>query len=279
MDTRSSSSRRLGYFDYLKAAFNFRVRVPGLGGVPVNWLYVAGMAGLSLAAWPMALVGAAGELAFLTWMAGSRRFQQVVRAQARVQSGVDVDAVIDHLVETLSENGRARYEVLVRKCREVLEITRKASNIDARALDTYAVNLAELRQVHARMVALAEMFAEHSSDWTETDPLPEIEALEKEMEADGMDDQMRASREGTLEILRKRAAHREEISARARVVHSEIERLEQQVALLRDQALLTGDPSVLSSSMDVAAGMIEDRSEWLQDNAAFVQAMEQFEQN
>ena len=50
-------TREPTFGDYLKAAFNVRVRVPGLGGVPINWLYLTAIAGLSFAAWPMLLVG------------------------------------------------------------------------------------------------------------------------------------------------------------------------------------------------------------------------------
>jgi hypothetical protein len=278
MQPMPSAPKSLGYFDYLKAAFNFRVPVKGLGGVPVNWLYLAAMGGLGVAAWPMLLIGAAGEIGFLTWMAGSKRFQRVVRASRRAKSGVEADAQTDAIMAKLSQNSRTRYEAIQKKCQDIVDIAGQTSDADAGSLETYAMHLAELRDVYVHMLAQAELLAKYSKDWSETDPLPEIAALEKEMEANDMTEAMHASRQATLDILRRRAQHREEISHRAQVVHSEIERLEQQIALLRDQALLTGDPSILSGSMDVAAGMLEDRNEWLTENAAFVNAISQLEQ-
>ena len=46
-------TREPTFADYLKAAFNVRVRVPGLGGVPINWLYLPAIAGLRFAAFDL----------------------------------------------------------------------------------------------------------------------------------------------------------------------------------------------------------------------------------
>jgi len=275
---RRDEPREPSFADYLMAAFNVRVPVKGLGGVPVNWLYVAVVAGVGIAAWPMLLVGAAGEVALLATLAGNRRFQQVVRAQRLARREAAAEAHAEVSVASLSPQARAQYEALARKCDEVLEITRGAAELDPGTLDAYTTNLAQLRSVHGRMLQLQEAFARYSADWEATDPLPEIRAIEAQLKADGLTDQMRSSRQATLDILRKRAESRQAIAARAEVIQSEIGRLEQQVALLRDQALLTKDPQALSANMDVAAGMIQERSEWLQDNATFVEALGQLTQ-
>jgi HAMP domain-containing protein len=270
--------RQLSYVDYLKAAFNVRVHVKGLGGIPVNWLYLAAVAGVGAALPPVLLVGAAAEVALLTSLAGSRRFQRAIRARQHAERSVDTEVGTERMAASLTPEGRTRYEAFQHKCEEVLQIARRTGALDPGTLDAYNTNLAELREVYAKMLLLDETFRQYSAGWEKTDPQPEIEALEKALEADGLTDQMRSSRVATLEILRKRAESRAQIKARAQVVGSEIERLEQQIELFRDQAFLTRDPAVLSENMDVAAGMLEERNEWLQDNAMFVETLGQLTQ-
>jgi hypothetical protein len=260
--------------DYLKAAFNVRVHVPGLGGLPVNWLYLATMAGLTVAAWPMALVGAAGEVAVLATLSTNTRFQQAVRARLLAQQDDHTEATVSALVSQLTPGGHAKYQAFAEQCADVLQIARKLGQGSGAALDTYTTHLMELRDVYARMLVFAELLASYSRDWEKSDPLPEMAAIEKQIADGKLPDPVLASRKATLEILKKRAESRVEVSQRASVLHSEIERLEQQLALLRDQALLTRDPSVFSQSMDTAAGVLEEHNAWLKENEVFLQSLD-----
>jgi hypothetical protein len=273
-DPTSQPTGEPGFSDYLKAAFNVRVKVPGLGGLPVNWLYLAAMAGLSIPLWPMALVGAAGEIALLASLSTNGRFQQAVRAQLLAQRGDHSEATVAALVAQLTPSGRSRYEAFAAKCGDVLQIARRLGQGSDSALGTYTTHLLELRDVYARMLVFAELLASYSRDWEKSDPLPEMAAIGKEIADGKLPEAVLASRKGTLEILKKRAQSRVEVSERASVLHSEIERLEQQVALLRDQALLTRDPGIFSQSMDTAAGVLEEHNAWLKENETFLQSLD-----
>jgi len=272
--TDAIRAREPGFGDYLKAAFNVRVHVPPLGGIPLNWLYLAAMAGLGVAAWPMGLVGLAGEIAILTSLSTSNRFQTAVRAQLLAQQSGNVEEEMATAAAQLSPPSRQRYEAFTQKCDDVLQIARKLGQGSGSALETYETHLAELRDVYCKMLVFAEIMANYSRDWDKTDPQPEIAATEKQIADGKLDEQMLASRKAVLEVLKKRAESRAEVSKRANVLRSETERLEQQVALLRDQALLTRDPSVLSQSMDTAAGLLEEHNSWLQENSAFLQTLD-----
>jgi hypothetical protein len=260
--------------EYLKAAFNLRVPVPGLGGVPLNWLYLALVAGASVAVPPVGLVGLAGEIALLTSLSTSGRFQQAVRAQRQARHGDDIEAALTTLVAQLSPAATARYNAFANKCNDVLQIARKLGQAAGSDLDTYSTYLSKLRDVYVKMLVCAEMLAQYSKDWQKTDPLPEIALIQKEIADGKLPDQILASKQATLEVLNKRAQSREEVSKRGRLLTSEIERLEQQLALLRDQALLTQDPSVFSQNMDTAATVLEEHNKWLQDNATFLQTLD-----
>ncbi len=269
----TKARREPGFGDYLKAAFNVRVKVPGLGGVPVNWLYVTAVAGLSVAAWPMLLVGAAGEIVLLTTLATSARFQRAVRAQLQTQAGNSTEAALLAMATGLSAQGRARYDAFSAKCDDVLDIAGRLGQTGGGALETYATHLAELRAVYARMLVFSELLSRYSRDWDKTDPQREIEQIEKSIASGRLPEAVVASRRATIEVLKRRAESRQAVWQRAGVLQSEMERLEQQVALLRDQALLTRDPAVFSQSMDLAAGALEEHNSWLQENEAFLQSL------
>jgi len=266
-------TREPTFADYLKAAFNVRVRVPGLGCVPINWLYLTAIAGLSFAAWPMLLVGAAGEVALLTSLATSGRFQRAVRAQRMVQRGSSKEAAVEATADQLTDRGRERYEAFAHRCGDVLDIARRLGQADEGAMETYATHLSELRRVYARMLAFAELLGRYSRDWERTDPAAEMATIEREIARGGLPEPVLASRKATLELLKKRAESRAQVAERAVVLESELQRLEQEAALLRDQALLTRDPAVFSQSMDLAAGALEEHNTWLQDNAEFMQSL------
>ncbi len=267
-------SREPTYGDYLKAAFNFRARVPGLGGVPVNWLYLAAVGGISLAAWPLLLVGAAGEVAFLTAMAGSAHFQRAVRAQWHARRGASTEADLVTVVAGLEKEARAKYKAFEDKCDDVLHLAQQLGKIGDTALETYTTYLTQLRMVYIRMLSLLETFARYSADWASTDPAPQIAAITRELQAKDLPEAVRTSRQATLDILQKRAQTRKDVLERAAVLRSEIGRLEQRLTLLRDQALLARDPTVLSQSMDDAAGMLEEHTSWLQENAALFEGLD-----
>lgn len=260
--------------EYLKAAFNVRLPVRGLGGLPVNWLYLAAVAGASLAVPPIGLVGLAGEIALLTSLSTNGRFQQTVRAQRLARRGDDAEEALNTLVAQLSSAARSRYDAFAAKCNDVLHIAQRLGQAGDSDLETYSTYLSKMRDVYVKMLACAEMLAQYSKDWQKTDPLPEIALIEKEVAGGKLPDQILASKKATLEVLRKRAQSRDEVSKRGRLLTSEIERLEQQLALLRDQALLTQDPSVFSQNMDTAATVLEEHNKWLQDNAAFLQTLD-----
>jgi hypothetical protein len=264
-----------GFGDYVSAAFNHRVKVPGLGGLPLNWLYLAAVAGVSVAAWPLALVGAAGEVGYLAYLASHPRFRRIVQAQWQARRGEESDSRLESLSASLSPDSRARYQSLQAKCDDVLRIARRMGQADSADLDTYTTNLREMSNTYARMLALLDMFASYRKDWDKTDPAPQIAATEEELKKADLPEAIRASRQATLDILNRRAESRKEITERASVIASEAGRLEQQVALLRDQTLLTKDLSVLSQNMDLAAGMLEEHTSWLRENAGLLEGLGQ----
>lgn len=263
------------YWDYVKAAFSARFPVRGLGAVPLNWIFVAVVAVASLKLLPLALLGAGIEIAYLAVLSNSGRFQRMVRANRQREGGEAVAQTLERLVASLPARSQSRYRAFEANCAQVLEIARRVATASPESIATYESHLVELRGIYIRMLTLLEMLAQHSADWERLDPLPQMRAVEQELSQSDLPERIRRSREATLEILKRRAQSRQDISERAQTLSAELERLDQQVALLREQALLTRDPTFLSETMDATAGVLEEHTAWLQENEAIFGGVEE----
>ena len=63
-EDKVTAVREPNFGDYLKAAFHFSIPVPGLGGLPLNYLFLGLTAGATIAYWPFLLFGSAAKGAF-----------------------------------------------------------------------------------------------------------------------------------------------------------------------------------------------------------------------
>ena len=111
------------FWDYVRAAFNRRPAVHGLGEVPWNKIVLAALAILGIGNPGFWLLGLGGELCYLYVMATNPRFQTLVRAEKLQAERVSAeDRVVGRLAE-LSKEGQERFQVLRTKCAEVQQIT------------------------------------------------------------------------------------------------------------------------------------------------------------
>ena len=106
------------YGDFVKEAFGWRTRIPGLGRMPLNQLFLAATAVLGLANPGFWFLGAAAELGYLVLKSTSPRFQALVRAEKlmadretyseRVQKAVSRLTAESRPLVTASSHRRAR---------------------------------------------------------------------------------------------------------------------------------------------------------------------------
>ena len=81
----------LTYWDFVREAFNARPPIPGLGGVPLNWMALAGFGTLGLLNPGFWLIGAGLEVGFLFLLAQNPRFRNYVRGR-RIQAAKQASA-------------------------------------------------------------------------------------------------------------------------------------------------------------------------------------------
>jgi hypothetical protein len=253
-------------WDYVKAAFHLKVHVPVVGGLPVNYCYLALATGASVAFWPAALFGAAGELAYLHALSSSVRFQQIVRSKMTQRVQRTHDQSVEDVVASLKRHARD-YAEFSGECDEIVKIAHDIlGSAGADLLNTYDTNLRELKAMYARLVRMLEVVEDHY----DPDEAKAIQGQITQVQASVADaktpDATRQSDQKTLEILQKRLAMHGEIEQHISLIRAEIRQLSEQVKLLSDQVLVSRSPQVFAENVEVASGVIEQHSEWLRSH-------------
>ncbi len=260
---------KLGFWDYVKAAFSAR---PVGMFIPPNWigLGVAGLLGfLNPGFW---VIGAGLELGYLLWLSTNPRFQRTVLGEAlsRVRKGAE--AKTSDFLQDLTVEDQRRYREVERQCMTVLRQQEGTPGVDVHApgeglgkvlwmflqlllaRQTVQRSLDELIQSEIR--AQGALFRRRlESGRAGSEPgcalLEErVRDLEEKVKQEKITDEVRKSLAGQVEILQQRLANRKSGLEKLAFFDAELLRIEEQVKLIREQAALTADPASLSSRID-----------------------------
>ncbi|MFT6143509.1 MAG: hypothetical protein ACJAZO_000805 [Myxococcota bacterium] len=255
------------YFDYVREAFNASPRLPGLGNLPLNWMGLAGFATLGLLNPGFLLIGAAVEIAFLATLSNNARFQNYVRGKAIADDTsqrltVEEEAVAARLVQ-LDDEDQKRYESLIQRISAVPRSGEGADGLVAQVahegLETLRKTFLDVLLASARLAPAADLARRRALQSKLDAEVRAIEALGTEG-----DPRIRRSRQGTLDILRKRIAHVNEATRDRAYLDSELRRIEQQVGLVIDEASLADDPEALTRRIDQVTATFGETREWMQ---------------
>jgi hypothetical protein len=242
---------------YWWAAFNARpLGMP----IPPNWFGLAAFGLLGFFLTPgFWLLGAGLELGYLTWLSTNPRFRRAIDMDEPPQ--VDpVDARYLALVRSLEPDQGKRQAQLEVRAREIL--SRLA---DSPLMAAHADSLQQLVWLHLRLLsarqAVAEVVAtgkrEHAALGKQEDQLASRLA-----DAD-LDPGLRRSLEQQQAVIDQRQAAHADASRRYEHVESELQRIDQQIALIREQALLATDHGNLGASLDALAASFNEAHRWL----------------
>jgi hypothetical protein len=267
----------LAYGDYLKAAFHERAVVPGLGAMPVNYLGLGLFAVLGLANPGFWLLGAALEIAYLTAMSGSGRYQKLVQARRlKTVQHSWVDRV-KALVEGLGPQSRERYDRLLAECRGVLGLADELPGFDAATAelgvrDLRSNSLNQLLWIYLRLLRSQELIEDSLSRVDRQALAAEVKELEGRLATTDRehDPALARSLEGTLDIQRRRLANLERASGHLSVVRSELDRIERHVELIREEAAVSGRTEVLSDRLDAVTNAMSETNRWMSEHAEFL---------
>ncbi len=266
---------RLGYVDFLKAAWRFRPKVPGLGRMPLQGLGLWAFGVLGLLNPGFWLLGLALQLAFLFGLASQERFQKLVAAQRLQANQQGYESKILNAVARLTPTAQERYRKLLAQSRRVLGI---AETLDEDQLlsvrDVRAGSLNQLLWIFLRLLATREVLMENLSRVDRRTLEAEIAKLKTRVEAEQAkapdattESALLRSLRGTLEIQQKRLDNFDRAQQNQQVIDAELERIEQQVMLIREETAVGGKAEVLSNRLDAVTGTLSETNRWMEQNA------------
>jgi hypothetical protein len=240
---------------YLKAAFLVRERLPLLGAVPVNLLAVAAFLVLGFGHPAFWLLGILGETAFLWALTASPRFRNVVDALEGEATAASSEKQLTALAGTLNEENHARRAALRRQLGAVEQAYGQFAANDPNAHD----NLHSLRQLETAFVKLLAA-RQHLTETNSRTDAAEIEDdlthIEKELQANQLSATARASKEATLELLRKRLSASRQRAETLAEIESDLERIEAQFSLAAESSAIRAKPAELHLDVDLTSRMI-----------------------
>lgn len=242
---------------YWWAAFNARpLGMP----IPPNWFALAAFGLLGFFLTPgFWLLGAGLELGYLTWLSTHPRFRRSVDVDGPEQAD-PVDARYLALVRALDpEQGKRQAQVEMR-AREIL-----ARLAGSPLMTAHADSLQQLVWLHLRLLSARQAVAEVvATGKREHAALAKQEAQLASRLADAnLDPGLRRSLEQQQAVIDQRQAAHADASRRFEHVESELQRIDQQIALIREQALLASDHEHLGASLDALAASFNEAHRWL----------------
>jgi hypothetical protein len=263
-----------GFFDYLSAAFNAR---PFGMFVAPNWIGLAAVGLLGLANPGFWVLGAGLELGYLLLLATNSRFQRTVAAQQLSGSRGDWSERLARLATRLTETERRRYEAFAARCRSIISLQMHGSELVPAGLDSQASSLSRLAWMYLRLLVARHVIQDvlSAAHGDGSRDLAQRQAkLERQLQDDSLDPELRRSLTGQLEILRQRVEQRGEAARKFDYIDAELTRIEEQAELIREQAALSTDPDLLSQRIDEIAATLSGTSQWIRDQQQLYGAMD-----
>ena len=263
-----SAADDLSYTDYVKEAFSRRSGVALLGRIPLNYLGLAAFGVLGIANPGFWLLGAALELGYLAWMAGSERFRRVVQGERLLASQEQHDTQVQTTLDRLAEEGQHRYRALHTQCVQILGISESLGDVGLSSLNKMRTGgLNQLLAIFLRLLTSREVLMATMSQTDRARVERELEELEKKLSVSTEDTSLQRSLRGSHDIQRKRVENLERAATNLEVLDAELGRIEQRVALIREETAVSGRADELSDRLDVVSGTLDETNRWMEQNA------------
>jgi hypothetical protein len=271
-----SPAMKSGLWSYIKAAFNAR---PIGMFVPPNWVGLVGFAMLGILNPGFWAIGAGLELAYLFGLSTNSRFQRVVDAKKLLEQRKDWQQRLSKMIGQLGSDERERYWKLERRAQAILEQQRSASGETAE-LQMQAEGLGRLLWIYLTLLRTRQQIVRvvrESLDLERNkEPLDRrIQRLNSALEKESVNEDLRKSLEGQLEILRQRMEKRKETREKLVFLDAELVRIEEQVELIREQAVMASEPHAVSERIDNIASTLSGTQQWIRDQQKILGAMDE----
>lgn len=263
---------------YLKEALLVRPRIPLLGGVPVNLIAAAGFGILGVAHPGFWLLGAGLIGGFSLMLATSPRFQKVVDGRELAARDWETRALEATLVSQLPPASRERLARLDGRCARIVETSERAAGEQAGAdmvLESSRDALRKLRWLYIKLLTAEKNLEAMDEQAGEAEIRDEMVGIERELAADRLSPTARASRQATLEILRRRLENAQRRRASLEEIEGDLGRIDAHIDLALEEATLKSQPVALSANIDLATQLLDGGAAVFGDSQAMVLDLEQ----
>lgn len=272
------AKKELGFMDYVKEAFNLKVKVPTMGKVPVNWLALTGIGVFSIFAGPsILLVGAGLELGYLYLLSTNPRFQKVIKGTELLKKKEEWEQKKTRIFNRLSAGARGKYQELEEKCKGVINIIETGSVETGRLDESMLIILNTLNQIlwsSLKLLLSRELIMRNLKSEPKDALEKKIENLQKQYETE-KSDRLKKTLESTLDLMKKRLANIEAADEKISNIDLELLRLEEQIAFLQNKAAMDGQSGSLSEKIDSIATSIKENDEWMKTNTEVFGGLEE----
>lgn len=260
------TKNKLTYWDYVKAAFHLKIKIPLLGHMPVNKLILIGFAILGIGHPGFWFLGLAYEAFYLLSLSGNERFQKYIQATTLEKISSVYSSNKQRLYDQLDKESKARYDRLFRLCIDVLQIAEHIPGaLGKKELESQGLNQLQwifLKLLNSRLVILKIL-----SEINETDLLKEIQKLQKSIDESPENSSIRRSLEGMIEIQQRRLENIEKAKSNLKITETELDRIENQIKLLKEELAVSNDADLLGMRLDGVMDSIRSTTQWMATNA------------
>jgi hypothetical protein len=255
------------FWDYVRRAFHARVPIRGLGPVSVNKWLLAGAVILGLGAPPIWLLAIGGEVLYLYGLASSRRFRQLVDGENLLSERGEWDRRVAGFKSQLGRESIDRFNRLLGKCREVQDLSEVGGAVVPPLDEAKRSGMDQLVYMYLRLLVSRAAIDANFPGGEQAVIRREIESLEKELAAPGLPETVKKSKQGTLDIQKRRLENLTRSVEQRAVIESELERIEKQVELIREDTAMGREPDALTTHIDQVVNTLGETSDWMKKNA------------
>ncbi len=262
-----------GFWDYVKAAFLRRARLPGLGHMPLNLTGLAGIALLGLWNPGFWLLGIAIEVAYLVLKASSPRFQKLIQGEALLMQQKGGEQKVQQVIQSLSPPSMERYRRLLEQCRLIPGLQQGSTDPTSTLGDLRGGSLNQLLWLFIRLLSSRELMV---ATLTQVNPASlegDVAKLKERLAQADPESPLGRSLKATLDIQSKRLENLAKAKGSLEVVESELDRIEQQVRLIREESAVSGGPEFISARLDQVSATLSETSQWMDQHAEFFSSL------
>lgn len=258
------ANQSLNFFDYVKAAFNQKANVPGLGHLPVNKILLGLGFVLGIGNPGFWFLTAALEMGYLWFMSTNRNYQKIVESSRLTLKTEAWGQKQSQILAALDPESMSRYHRLLDKCSSII----KAASNDGRDVDDFQTSgLNQLIWMFIKLLSSRKKMNHIIATTSLPDLEKEIDELTNKITAEPENSALARSLQGTLDIQKRRQENLIKAKENLKVVEAELDRIEKQVTLLNEEASVSSDPEMLSMRLDSVMNSLSGTSKWMSEQS------------